>query len=308
MKIITQTNAMLYVYGMEEGIRRIAQAGFDGVDVSMFYKPGGNSILSKSDDEVRAYYTNLREIIEKNGMYVGQTHTPFPVISDNLSENDERWEMQRKGLMASGILGAKYAIVHPTKFYPNADGTLATRIYNRGREENLAYNLEMYGRLLPYLEEYNVKAAIENMFGGDPGKKNAYCPNVCSNPYELARLCDDCNALCKNGERFVVCLDIGHTNLSCQDMPVRQIVNVLGHRLKTLHLHDNYGIRDEHTAPGIGNVDWDGFFAGLGDIGYDGDFVYEADAFFHKFDTGVIGDACDMLYKIARRLIEKAGM
>ncbi|MBQ2709524.1 MAG: TIM barrel protein, partial [Clostridia bacterium] len=209
MKIITTTSRVIRAYGEEKGIEMLAKAGFDGVDVSMFFKPGDDSILTKSDDEVRAYYTNLREIIEKNGLYVYQTHTPFPVISDNLEENDERWEMQRKALMASGIVGARQAIVHPTKFYPAADGTLQTRLYNRNKEENLAFNLDMYGRLLPYLEEYNIKAAIENMFAADPAKKNVYCPTICSNAAELAKLCDDCNAMCKNGDKFVICMDIG---------------------------------------------------------------------------------------------------
>ena len=307
MKIITTTSRMIKYFGEEKGIEILAKAGFDGVDVSMFFKPGDDSILTKSDDEVRAYYTNLREIIEKNGLYVYQTHTPFPVISDNLEENAERWEMQRKALMASGIVGAKQAIVHPTKFYPLEDGTLGTRIYNRHKEENLAFNLEMYGKLLPYLEEYNVKAAIENMFGVDPAKKNVYCPNVCSNPYELAKLCDDCNALSKTGDRFVVCMDIGHTNLSCKDMTVRQFVDVLGSRLTALHLHDNNGIRDDHTAPGFGNIDWGSFFDGLRDVGYEGDFVYEADNFFNRFSIGVYPDAAAMHCKIAKKLCEKHG-
>ena len=308
MKIITTTSRVIRAYGEEKGIEMLAKAGFDGVDVSMFFKPGDDSILTKSDDEVRAYYTNLREIIEKNGLYVYQTHTPFPVISDNLEENAERWEMQRKALMASGIVGARQAIVHPTKFYPQADGTLGTRIYNRHKEENLAYNREMYGRLLPYLEEYHIKAAIENMFGVDPAKKNVYCPNVCSNPDELAQLCDDCNAMCKNGDMFVVCMDIGHTNLSAKDKTVRQYVNTLGKRLTALHLHDNYGIKDDHTAPGFGNVDWGSFFDGLRDVGYDGDFVYEADNFLSRFHTDMMADAEIMLCKIARRLCEKHGM
>jgi sugar phosphate isomerase/epimerase len=304
MKICSTTSKLISWFGEERAIEILADAGFDCVDVGMFFAPDKESILHKTDDEVKAYYTGLREMIEKKGMYVRQTHTPFPVIAND-EYNDVRFEMQRKGLMASGILGAYCTVVHPTAFYPTEEG-YAVRLYNRHAEENYALNLDMYSRLLPYLEEYNMIAAIENMFGRDP-VKNVICPNICSDPYELARLVDDCNAMCKNGKKFVVCLDIGHTNLSCRGMAAREIVNVLGDRLHSLHLHDNNGITDEHTAPGFGTIDWADFFAGLHDIGYDGDFIYEADNFYTRFDLPVVPDAAAMLYKIARNLVDKYG-
>ena len=53
-----------------------------------------------------------------------------------------------------------------------------------------------------------------------------------------------------------VCLDVGHMNLP--GMPgVAAAFEVLGDRIRQLHLHDNKGEKDEHCWPGEGTVDWD---------------------------------------------------
>ncbi len=52
-----------------------------------------------------------------------------------------------------------------------------------------------------------------------------------------------------------VCLDVGHMNLP--GMPgVAKALEVLGTRVKQLHLHDNGGEKDEHCWPGEGTLDW----------------------------------------------------
>jgi len=56
-------------------------------------------------------------------------------------------------------------------------------------------------------------------------------------------------------ERFGVCLDIAHANLSA--CPVGAWVEALGPYLKHLHINDNFGDEDSHFAIGEGNIDWD---------------------------------------------------
>jgi len=41
-----------------------------------------------------------------------------------------------------------------------------------------------------------------------------------------------------------------------------------GPRLRTLHLHDNYGEVDDHLPPGRGTIDWADLFAALAEVGY----------------------------------------
>ncbi len=59
-----------------------------------------------------------------------------------------------------------------------------------------------------------------------------------------------------------VCLDVGHMNL--HGMPgVARAFEILGDRVKQVHLHDNDGEHDQHLWPGAGTVAWDAVKAGL---------------------------------------------
>ncbi|MBQ8510395.1 MAG: sugar phosphate isomerase/epimerase [Clostridia bacterium] len=298
MNICTQTDTFEKVFGAEKAIELLAKAGFESIDWSMFY-PVDKGILAASDEEIKAYFGRLRKVAEDCGIYIYQTHTPFPCYTAEPARDAVIFEAERRALLASSVLGAHHAVVHPPILRENRYGCLAA--------ENKEVAMDFYGRLIPYLDEYGISIAVENMWNSDQVKKTI-CPTVCSSPYELNDYVDTLNGMCKNGNRFVVCLDVGHTNLSCRDMNIRDIVNIIGPRLKALHVHDTDGVSDLHTAPGFGNIDWDGFCAGLKDIGYDGDFVFEADNFYKRFDRELTYDAGAMLYKIGRRLCDKNGL
>ena len=50
-----------------------------------------------------------------------------------------------------------------------------------------------------------------------------------------------------------VCLDLGHAHAT---VGIPAAVETLGKRIKSLHVHDNHGVRDEHLWPGDGTIDW----------------------------------------------------
>ena len=59
-----------------------------------------------------------------------------------------------------------------------------------------------------------------------------------------------------------VCLDVGHMNL--HGMPgVAAAFDILGNRIRQLHLHDNRGEKDEHCWPAEGTVDWNAVRNGI---------------------------------------------
>ena len=51
-----------------------------------------------------------------------------------------------------------------------------------------------------------------------------------------------------------VCLDLGHAHLG---EGVQPALEALSDRIRTAHLHDNHGERDEHLWPGEGTIDFD---------------------------------------------------
>lgn len=298
MNVCTQTHRFCEKYGTERGIELLREAGFESIDFSMFY-PIDSGIFAQSDDEVRAHFAKIREACDRVGVTVYQTHTPFPTYVANPEKDAVIFEAVRKAIIASAVLGAKHAVVHPPIMRENLYGSHAA--------ENKKIAVDFYSRLIPTLDECGICAAVENMWHTDPVKKTI-CPTTCSSAEELCDYVDTLNALCKNGPRFVVCMDVGHVNLSARDMDVREYVNILGSRLQALHIHDTDGISDLHTAPGYGNIDWDSFCAGLKDVGYKGDFVFEADNFYRGFDPDLMTDAGHLLYRIGRVMCDSHGL
>jgi len=61
------------------------------------------------------------------------------------------------------------------------------------------------------------------------------------------------------------CLDTGHQS-AFGEADLEEWVSVLGREVGQLHLHDNHGQRDEHLAPGQGDVDFRMLFRELGEL------------------------------------------
>ena len=122
--------------------------------------------------------------------------------------------------------------------------------------ERCATFIESVSEVAEYAAPKGVRLALENIPGG-----------YTSEPERLVRLMEDLDA-----PNVGVVIDTGHRNMS-GDPPAT--LRVIGEHLITLHLHDNHGEGDEHLLPGRGNIDWQQVNASLGDIGYDGAFMYE---------------------------------
>ena len=61
---------------------------------------------------------------------------------------------------------------------------------------------------------------------------------------------------------------------SCDDQ--YEALTLLGHRVKALHIDDNYGTaRDVHLLPYEGLIDWSKVLRALHEIGYEHDFAFE---------------------------------
>ena len=70
------------------------------------------------------------------------------------------------------------------------------------------------------------------------------------------------------------CWDTGHGMISGNDQ--YEALTLLGHRVKALHIDDNYGTaRDVHLLPYEGLIDWSKVLRALREIGYDHDFAFE---------------------------------
>ncbi len=90
-------------------------------------------------------------------------------------------------------------------------------------------------------------------------------------------------------DRFGIAVDIGHTRDTDGINPfvkierAREAMAVCEHRLFHLHLHDF--VDSDHYPPFDGDIQWGEVFSVLQDMGYAGEFMFEADAQVSLEDT-----------------------
>ena len=259
MKIAAQcTHGLALRFGYEKVVRLYKEAGFDGVDVSL-----GDMIHEDSPFNLngyKEYAQNIRNIADSVGIKIHQTHAPFVYPLDKWETSPALMSILKRSIEISGILGAEVEVIHPYH-HPEFLGH---------EDEIFEKNMEYYSELLPTARANNVKIGVENMFQNDPIRKTIV-HDTCSRLCEFIKYIDTLN-----DEYAVACLDIGHIALLYQQDQPWDFIKGLGHdRLKSLHVHDNSLISDQHQIPFQGKIDWLKVTKALGEIDYDGYFTYE---------------------------------
>ncbi len=282
MKLSTTTVPLRNHFNLKETIDILAEAGFDAVDFSQTSKEFYEEKPNKN------YYAEIRKYTEDKGLCFNQSHAPFHSSSENEEWNKKRFNEIATSIERASYLGIKKLIVHPCQHL----------IYDiDGNPEKLfEYNMKFYTDLIPYCEEYGVNVALENMWQSTGSIINH---STCSTPEEFIRYLDELNNSC-----FVACLDIGHAALVRED--IAEFIKKLGKdRLKCLHVHDVDGTDDLHTLPYYGSINWDKVMGALKEIGYTGEFTYEADCFMTKLPKELMADAARFMCKVGKHLIGK---
>lgn len=296
MLLSTQTDVIFSVYGEEEGVKILADAGYDAIDYSMFYLSSDQHPLVTGD--VEAHAAALRKTAEAAGIRFNQAHAPFPCwrYGDD-AYNAKMPDRIIRSVKMAGILGAKAIVVHPIAYtqgfqVPGEDAAEAEK-------RQMEFNLNYYRSLEPIAKEYGVKVALENMWGHDR-RRNYITPNVCSFAVDLARYFDALNS-----DAFTVCLDLGHCGLVGEEPDAA--IRILGNRLGALHVHDNNYREDSHTIPyAFGcSMNWDAITKALGEINYQGDFTFEADNFLARFGRDALPAATTFMAQLGRTLCAK---
>lgn len=260
MRLSTSTNILDCELGVNkkrvgiiESLNTCAEAGFKVFDMNFCDNglPDGFLLSDTWESEVCHIY----EESQKLGIEFSQSHLEFYNICDMQSSNanrEVREELVRRGIIASGMLGAKWAVLHLGTVYEN--GMYKCQKSKEKNMEYVKYHLETAKR-------YGVGLAIENL----PDKERRRFTGA---PEELLDFVDTVNA-----EHLGICWDFGHGNLMHIDQAA--VLREIGKRLKAVHVADNHGIWDEHMAPFCGTVDWNSMMQVLKEIQFAYDFTYE---------------------------------
>lgn len=245
----------------EFGFQYLKDCGFDACEFRI------GDLLRKytDDDEFKAKCLQVKAEAEAAGIELYQTHGTGGG-GWKPEKEQEMIDLMIRSIKGTHWIGCKYCVIHPA--------ILLTRTYERNKQESIDLAIRVYAELIPTLEEYDVYCCLENMWNVDPIFKHI-CPTILSRCQEMV---DICNVL---GDRFKICVDTGHGELTGDD-PV-EMVRIAGDKLAALHAHHTDSKSDLHTFPFMKNKidkhatrnNWEEMMRALKDIGYKGAINFE---------------------------------
>ena len=283
MKISTEVYTIAKHVGMEKAVEFCAKAGFDGWDFSMFdlHKTDwetGKSVegeVPQNPEYCLQFAAKLGKIGRERGIVCNQSHAPFPVRKAAVRNHLEL------ALECTAAAGGEICVIHPDN--------------NKTAEENA----QMYRQLLPLAKKLGVKIATENMWNWDK-EKDQSCFAACATGEDFKKHIDVV------GDEFLVaCLDLGHAEMRGSGDGAVNMIHTLGPRLQALHMHDNDLWHDNHQIPFSMSIDFDAIVRALKEIGYQGWFTLEADAFLKDYPKDQVFDGVIKLRQSAARLAEQ---
>ena len=284
MKLVVNTEVMTDKLSYFDTLRLIADAGFDGVDCSFFDMKNTDCIWNGKDWKAFAY--ELRKAAENLGLVFRQAHAPFPTAKDDEAYNRMIQPRILRSIEAAAILGVENIVVHP----------IAYGNYWENREEQYSRSLEYYRGLIPYCEALGIRVCTENMWSRD--RAGIIRDSLLSRPEEFMAFVDELD-----NPHIGTCLDIGHSALVGQDPA--NMIRRMGSRITCLHVHDVDYLDDKHTLPFTQELNWEEIAKALGEVGYRGDFTFEANVFLAKLPQVLWADGLKMMERVGRYLVAK---
>lgn len=206
---------------------------------------------------------HISAILDKYDLEAVQTHLYYyyPLSSADKTEDELEHRILRE-IEVSGKIGAPWCVWHPRYF---KFGEWKTGVYDE--ERTFYYNHETVPHYLEQAKKFGTGIALENLFGS----------MMYGGVDTLARLCDSFRT-----DNIGICLDTGHANIDKVDMV--SAVSFLGNRIKCTHIHNNWGVRDDHAPPIYGNIKWESVMPVLSSIGYQGPLTLETHCWYDNED------------------------
>jgi len=262
MKISTSLEHAIGQAGVSarESARMMKRAGFDGVDLDMCkHQMEPEKLLLPA---WREDILHQAEALKAEGLEIAQCHLPFypghiPLPGAGRYEDFEDFMLPEymRALEVCREIGCHTAVMHPFFILGEAQATWDG-------------NVRMIEKLMPYLKEWKVRLALENVYGFDGNYADSH----------MSRGEDIMQVLRRTEAEWVgACIDTGHANIF--RLPIGDMARLFGKRLFALHVNGNAG-KDEHAIPYSMSdwcecMDFHDFSAALKEIGYNGFYNLE---------------------------------
>lgn len=277
MKLIMDSLRFVDILGIEEGLKVIAEAGFDGVDVSLFpYGETAERHFLYRDDYMDAA-RRFKDCLERFGLSHEQSHAPF-TLRYGMPEDEScrEYRIMMRAMEVAAYLGCRHIVVHGLTLPAGATP-----------EENVDWNTAFYERIGARAAGYGIKVAVENISGS------------CTTPEmhaEVMRRLDP--------EHFVCLVDVGHALCRAGLQPGEYLRKMPRGLVKGLHVHDTTRTADLHHLPYLDEIDFADLMKALAETGYEGDLTFEVQKFCKPYiEQGLAKPCLDLCLAVGKKLL-----
>lgn len=286
------------MFGDMRAIEIAAEIGADAVDFDTcgsrwdYRKP--DSVFSKSDEEIVAYFEAIKKRADELGIMIGQTHGRIAGFRGDPAWDDAAVKNARLDCLAAKTLGAPVCIMHAvTTIHMGADAD---------PQMMRDMNFDWFTSVLPFARQYGIKIATET-FGDATGLG---CCDFFGNADEFIKSYNRICAAEDFADHFVMCMDTGHSNKATRfnnNPSAGDVIRMLGSKIKALHLNDNDTLTDQHKIPLTGTLDWKDILNALDEVGYDG--IYNMELNLAWFGPELVVDTAAFAIKVLRNMLDK---
>lgn len=239
-----------YAQTSAEAVALFEGTGFRFLDMSFYHENHPGSPFVAPGDAWKKAVCEAGEAAARMGFSFCQAHSPAGEYFGSAEKRESLLTSTRRSIEACAMLGIKNIVVH-------GEGSPAFTPL-----EFMKRNRELYSDLFGAMEKFGVNVLIENSC-----EQNSPCYYMRTGA-EMREFIEFVNH-----PLLHACWDTGHAHM--RDMDQYGSIVALGSELRALHIQDNYGDRDSHTAPFFGNCNFDQVIQGLLDTGYTGAFTFE---------------------------------
>jgi len=237
-----QSSFVYFNYSLQDAIQRLAQFGYDGIEIW-----GGRPHMYRHDldDQVDA----LTRLLAQSHLTVcnfipAQFRYPSILCSLNETVRRESVEYIKSAMDNATRVGAPSVSVCP-----------GMTLHGESIEQGWAQLRKSLIEVLEYAEKKNLRVLIE--------PAHAWETTLILTVDDALRMIAEIKS-----PRLGVLLDTGHAHVNGEDLgdAIRKLKNVPLH----IHIDDNDGASDSHHIPGAGKMDYAPFVRALKEIGYTG--------------------------------------
>ena len=298
-KVSIAIGAYQQSFGDLEAIRIAKRIGADAVDMDIsggrFNCANGNSIYSKSDDEIETYFSEIAKIAQDLEIEIGQTHGRISGLfpEDNPEDNINLFKNFRLDCLATKALGCPLTVVHGCVTGRIGDDKTPAE-YMRDK------NFYLFTEYMKSAKEFGIKIASESL--GDCAKYN--CCDFFGNTSELIMSGNRVCAAGDNADYFGYCIDTGHANKALRfnnNPSPADHIRMCGNRIIALHLNDNDTLTDQHKIPKTGTINWEDVLSALDEVGYTG--TYNMELNLGTISQNLIVETGEFAVKVMRNML-----